>query len=455
MVKKELLLLNKLKSSSDMDYLKRIADEELSLRLEAFGAVQINGPKWCGKTTTAERQAKSVVKLQDPDKRAGYLATIRTKPSILLKGETPRLIDEWQDAPILWDAVRTTVDQRKLKGQFILTGSTVIKKKNEKDTPEEERRMHTGTGRISTMTMYPMSLYESTESSGEISFLELFDNKDLDIDGITSKLSIEELIMAACRGGWPDSLSVTSDKAKLLIAKDYLNKVCNEDISNIDDVQRNPELTRLILRSYARNLCTLAKKSAMLDDVKAEMETTAQTTFDEYVDALKRLFVIEDIEAWCPAIRSASAIRSGKKRCFIDPSIAVAAMGASPKTLELDLKTFGFVFECMCIRDLKVYSQSMGGKVSYYHDRYGLEADIVLHLDDQRYALIECKLGSRDIDEGAKHLLEMQKLIREKNETEKQMPLREPDLLIVLTGGEIAYTREDGIKVIPLGCLKD
>ena len=438
-----------------MDYLKRIADEELSLRLEAFGAVQINGPKWCGKTTTAERQAKSVVKLQDPDKRAGYLATIRTKPSILLKGETPRLIDEWQDAPILWDAVRTTVDQRKLKGQFILTGSTVIKKKNEKDTPEEERRMHTGTGRISTMTMYPMSLYESTESSGEISFLELFDNKDLDIDGVTSKLSIEELIMVACRGGWPDSLSVTSDKAKLLIAKDYLNKVCNEDISNIDDVQRNPELAKLILRSYARNLCTLAKKSAMLEDVKAEMETTAQSTFDEYVDALKRLFVIEDIDAWCPAIRSASAIRSSKKRCFIDPSIAVAAMGASPKTLELDLKTFGFVFECMCIRDLKVYSQPMGGKVSYYHDRYGLEADIVLHLDDQRYALIECKLGSRDIDEGAKHLLEMQKLIREKNETEKQMPLREPDLLIVLTGGEIAYTREDGVKIIPLGCLKN
>lgn len=438
-----------------MDYLKRIADDELTLRLEAFGAVQIKGPKWCGKTTTAEQQAKSVVKLQDPDKRDGYLATIRTKPSILLKGETPRLIDEWQDAPILWDAVRNAVDERKLKGQFILTGSTVIKNKSEKDIPEEQKRMHTGTGRISTMMMYPMSLYESKDSSGEISFLELFDNKELDIDGITSKLSIEELIMLACRGGWPDSLSVTSDKAKLLIAKDYLNKVCEDDISRVDDVQRNPELARLILRSYARNICTLAKKSAMLADVKAEMEATAQSTFDEYVDALKRLFVIEDIDAWCPAIRSASAIRSGKKRCFIDPSIAVAAMGASPKLLELDLKTFGFIFECMCIRDLRVYSQAMGGKVSYYHDRYGLEADIVLHLDDQRYALIECKLGTREIDEGAQHLLEMQGLIREKNKTEKQMPLREPDLLIVLTGGEFAYTREDGVKVIPLGCLKD
>lgn len=440
---------------ADKEYLSRIADDELALRLEAFGAVQIKGPKWCGKTTTAEQQAKSFIKLQDPDKREGYLATARTKPSILLKGETPRLIDEWQDVPILWDAVRNAVDQRGLKGQFILTGSTVIKNNGDEDTREEQRQMHTGTGRIATMTMYPMSLYESKESSGEISFLELFDNKSLDIDGITSKLSIEELIMLACRGGWPDSLNVKSEKAQLLIAKDYLNKVCEDDISRVDGVQRNPELARLILRSYARNLCTLAKKTAMLADVKVEMETTVQATFDEYVDALKRLFVIEDIDAWCPAIRSATAIRSGKKRCFIDPSIAVAAMGASPKSLELDLKTFGFIFECMCIRDLRVYSQAMGGRVSYYHDRYGLEADIVLHLDDQRYALIECKLGSRDIDEGAKHLLQLQELIRERNKTEKQMPLREPDLLIVLTGGEFAYTREDGVKVIPLGCLKD
>ncbi|MGN0007483.1 MAG: ATP-binding protein [Alistipes sp.] len=436
-------------------YLSRIADEELALRLEAFGAVQIKGPKWCGKTTTAEQHAASVIKLQDPDKREGYLATARTKPSILLKGEIPRLIDEWQDAPVLWDAVRNTVDERGKKGQFILTGSTVIKNNGEKSTPEEHRRMHTGTGRIATMTMYPMSLYESRESSGEISVCELFDNKSLDIDGITSQLSVEDLIMAACRGGWPDSLNVNNDRAKLLIAKDYLNKVCEDDISRIDDVKRNPELARLVLHSYARNLCTLAKKSEMLKDVKVEMETTVQATFDEYVDALKRLFVIEDIDAWCPAIRSATAIRSGKKRCFIDPSIAVAAMGTSPKSLELDLKTFGFIFECMCIRDLRIYSQAMNGRVSYYHDRYGLEADVVLHLDDQRYALIECKLGSRDIDNGAKHLLQLQELIREHNKTEQQIPLREPDLLIVLTGGEFAYTREDGVKVIPLGCLKN
>lgn len=434
-----------------MEYLKRIADGQLALRLEAFGAVQIKGPKWCGKTTTAEQQARSVIKLQNPDTRAGYLATARTKPSILLKGETPRLIDEWQDAPVLWDAVRNAVDERGLKGQFILTGSTVIDDNGE----EAQRRMHTGTGRISSMTMYPMSLYESRESNGSISLQRLFDDPEFDIDGETSALSIEQIIFAACRGGWPASLNVKSDRAKLFIAKDYVNVICDEDISKVDNVRRNPVLVRLILRSYARNLCTLVQKTKMLADITVEMETTSMTTFEDYVGALERLYVIEDIDAWCPAIRSATAIKSSKKRSFVDPSIAVAAMGASPSSLELDLRTFGFVFECMCIRDLKVYSQALGGRVSYYRDRYGLEADIVLHLDDGRYALVECKLGSRDIEEGAKHLLEIKRLIRQKNETEKQMPLREPDLLIVLTGGELAYTREDGVKVIPLGCLKD
>ena len=436
-----------------MEYLKRIADEQLALRLEAFGAVQIKGPKWCGKTTTAEQFAKSKIKLQDPDKRAGYLVTARTKPSILLRGETPRLIDEWQDAPALWDAVRNAVDERKAKGQFILTGSTVIEDGENK--PEEQRRLHTGTGRISPMTMYPMSLYESNESTGDISLKELFDNSALDIDGIVSKLSIEDLIWAACRGGWPGSLDKMSRKAKLLIAKDYFDVICDEDMSRIDDTRRNPELVRLILHSYARNVCTLAKKTSMLSDVKIEMETVSLSTFDDYVNALKRLFVIEDIDAWCPSIRSSTSIRSGKKRCFVDPSIAVAALGASPQTLALDLNTFGFIFECMCIRDLKVYSSAMGGNISYYHDRYGLEADIVLHLDDYRYALIECKLGSRDIDDGAKHLNELKNLIREHNRELPHMPLREPDLLIILTGGEYSYIREDGVKVIPLGCLKN
>ena len=429
-----------------MEYLKRIADNELKLRLEAFGAVQIKGPKWCGKTTTAEMQAKSVLKMQDPDTRDGYLATAGIKPSLLLNGATPRLIDEWQVAPVLWDAVRNAVDERQKKGQFILTGSTVI---------DNSDIMHTGTGRISTMPMYPMSLYESLESNGLVSLRELFDNPAADIDGISSGLTVEELIFAACRGGWPASLDNMGDNAKLMIARDYVEAICDEDISKVDNVRRNPVLARLVLRSYARNLCTLAKKTNILKDVSFEAEGTSIKTLDDYIGALERLFVIDDIPAWNPAVRSATVIRTGNKRCFVDPAIAVAAAGLSPEVLSVDLKTFGFIFECLCMRDLKIYSQSLGGKLSYYHDRYGLEADAVLHLQDGRYALVECKLGSRDIEAGAAHLLELSNLIKARNAVDSQVQLRLPDLMIVLTGGSMAYTRPDGVKVIPVGCLKD
>ena len=347
---------------------------------------------------------------------------------------------------MLWDAVRSAVDERRTKGQFILTGSTVV---------DDDEIMHSGTGRISKMAMYPMSLYESGESGGQVSLRRLFDDKDFDIDGIRSDLSVERLVFAACRGGWPASLDDMSIDARLLIAKDYVDIICNEDISRVDKTRRDPSLARLIMRSYARNLCTLAKKTSMLADVAVEKEGLSMKTFDDYVGAFEKLFVIEDVEAWCPAIRSATVIRSGKKRCFVDPSIAVAALGASPSSLELDLKTFGFIYECMCMRDLKVYSQALGGRLSYYRDRYGLEADAVLHLADGRYALVECKLGSREIEDGARHLVSLRELIRQRNESERQMPLRLPDLLIVLTGGELAYTRADGVKVIPLGCLKD
>ena len=429
-----------------MDYLERIADGQLRLFLEAFGAVQIKGPKWCGKTTTAAMQAKSVLQMQDPDKRESYLTTARTRPSLLLKGDTPRLIDEWQVAPVLWDSVRHAVDSRRERGQFILTGSTVV---------ESKEIMHTGTGRIAQMQMYPMSLYESQESSGEISLQALFDHKDLDIDGIMSDLSIEKLIFAACRGGWPASLEKMSEKAKLLIAKKYVDIICNEDISRVDERQRNPALARLIMRSYARNICSLAKKTQMLSDVSAEMEGTALSTFNDYVSALEKLFVIDDIEAWNPSIRSKTVIRTGKKRCFTDPSIAVAVSGASPQSLEQDLLSFGFIYESLCMRDLRVYSQALGGRLSYYRDRNGLEADAVLHLSDGRYALIECKLGSRDIEDGAKHLLELKRLVQQQNEENPKHPIRLPDLLMVLTGGEMAYTREDGVRVVPIGCLKD
>ncbi len=430
-----------------MKYLARIADQTLQERLEAFGAVLIEGPKWTGKTTTAEQQAKSIIKLQDPDKRSEYIATAATMPSLLLKGEQPRLIDEWQDAPIIWDAVRTSIDKSGgIAGQYILTGSNTI---------DRDKIHHTGTGRISRMKMFPMSLWESQESSGEISIKKLFDNPTYDIDGAKSGLNVPGLINAACRGGWPATLQLTQN-ASMKIAKGYVNSICENDISSVDKKQRNSKIAKQIMRSYARNISTLAKKTSILADITASGNISiSMNTFDDYISALEKLFVIQDIDAWCPSIRSKTAIRSMPKRCFVDPSIAVAAMGVNAVALETQLKTFGFIFEQMCIRDLKAYTYDFDSNISYYRDRYGLEADLVLHLEDGRYALIECKLGINEIEEGAKHLIEIKKLILEHNKTEKQVPLREPDLLIVITGGQIAYTRPDGVKVIPLACLKD
>ena len=430
-----------------MEYFSRVADQMLRDRLEAFGAILIEGPKWTGKTTTAEQLSKSVIKMQDPDNASEYLATASAKPSLLLKGEQPRLIDEWQDAPVIWDAVRTAVDQSGgTPGQYILTGSNTV---------DKTQIRHTGTGRITRMMMYPMSLWESKDSSGEVSLHKLFYNPSYNIDGATSKLDIPELIRVACRGGWPATLQLGS-KASIMIAKDYVKTVCNEDISAVDKKERNSKIATQIMRSYARNISTLAKKTNILTDVTAsENIDISMDTFDDYVGALEKLFVIQDIDAWCPAIRSKSAIRSAPKRCFVDPSIAVAAMNINAEGFETQLKTFGFVFEQMCARDLRAYTSDFDSHLSYYRDRYGLEADLVLHLADGRYALIECKLGSREIDDGAKHLLEIKHLIQERNKTEKQVPLREPDLMIVMTGGKMAYTRPDGVKVIPLACLKD
>lgn len=428
-----------------MEYYKRIVDKELELKLNAFGATLIVGPKWCGKTTTAIQKSKSILDLQDPDNKEMYLDTANKKPSLLLIGENPRLIDEWQDAPILWDAIRKDVDKRGEDGLYILTGST---SKNVKTA-------HTGTGRISTLKMYPMSLYESKESNGSISLKELFDNPNYDIDGIQSNLKFEDLVFAVCRGGWPSSLFKKSDEAKLLVAKDYFKQIYNTDISAIDNVKRNPKWTQALLKSYARNIATLVKQKTILEDVKSNADTISLETLTTYIDALERLHIIEDIDAWCPSIRSKSVIRASKKRMFTDPSIAVAAMGLSPSYFNTDLKTFGFLFECLCIRDLKVYSSALGGEISYYHDRYGLEADAVLHLDDGRYALIEFKLGSKEIEEGAKHLLKIKELVKEYNKTEKQCPLREPDLLMIITSTDMAYTRNDGVKIVPIGCLKD
>lgn len=427
------------------DYIERICDNELELKLEAFGAVHIVGPKWCGKTTTAKQYAKSFIEMQDPDKRETYIETAKIQPSNLLKGENPRLIDEWQIAPNLWDAVRVSVDRRNEEGLYILTGSNSIDKSN---------IMHTGTGRIDSLNMYPMSLYESKESNGTVSLKDLFNNPNILDDGCKSDLSIDDLIFAACRGGWPSSLNKKNDKAKLLIAQSYFESLCREDMSNVDGVKRDETATRLLLRSYARNISTLASNKSIIRDINANYDMS-ETTFYDYIKTLKKLYVVQDVEAWCPSIRSKSAIQSTDKKELVDPSLVVAALGVDPEYFNIDLKTFGFIFETLCIRDLKVYSNALGGRVSYYHDRYGLEADCVLHLKDGRYALIEIKLGSSQIDEGAEHLCELENLISKYNEKEKQCPIRLPDLKIVLTGTEFGYKRADGVYVVPIGCLKD
>ena len=425
-----------------INYKKRIADDLLDLKLDSFGATLIIGPKGCGKTTTAKQKAKSVIEFQDEDKRENYLAVAETMPSKLLIGENPRLFDEWQDAPKIWGAIRKSIDDRNESGLYILTGSS----------SQDVKTPHTGTTRISTLKMYPMSLYESNESSGEISLLELFSKKNMNF--VESKLSIDELIFAICRGGWPRALLNKTQESQLEIANDLFYQTCHRDISNIDNVKRNPLWAEKILKSYSRNICTLAETKTIFADVNSTTEIS-KTTYYDYVEALEKLYIIEDIPAWCPSIRSKGAIRASNKRNLIDPSIAVAALGVTPDYFNTDFKTLGFLFESLCIRDLKIYSSKMNGEISYYHDRYGLEADAVLHLRDGRYALMEFKLGTKEIDEGAKHLCEIERLINEYNEKEKQCPLRLPDLKIVITGSQFGYKREDDVFVIPIGCLKN
>lgn len=420
-------------------YLKRIIDDDLYKYLTMIGAVLIIGPKWCGKTTTAERHTKSVLKLQDKDNYKSNMMWADIEPSRLLKGEKPRLIDEWQVAPVLWDSVRTSVDDTEGYGLYILTGSTVV---------NEEEIMHSGTGRIHRLLMRPMSLYESGESNGQISIMELFDNPDLDINECESELTMDELIFASCRGGWPDSLHQKTREGKLFVAYSYLENICNTDVSAVDGIKRDPDRVRLLLRSIARNDSTLAKNQTIINDMNANFMDISRPTYYSYVDALKKLFVLEDQRGWSPNIKSKTAIRSGNKKVFIDPSIAVAALNANPESMEKDLNTFGFIFENLCIRDLNVYTNTYGGKISYYHDKSDLEVDCVVHLRDGRYALIECKLGRNRIEEGAKNLLKINKLI------EKNDKVDNPTFLAVLTGGKYAYTRKDGVKVIPIGCLR-
>ncbi len=424
-----------------MQYRKRVVDDALDFKLETFGATLIVGPKGCGKTTTAKQHAKSVIELQDEDNRDAYLSVAESQPSRLLVGANPRLIDEWQDAPKLWGAVRKSVDDRQENGLYILTGSS----------SQNVEVPHTGTMRISRLEMLPMSLHESGESNGQVSLSSLFDRPE-EFEGCESALDVDSVIFAICRGGWPRAVNNKTKRSQLAIAKDLFVQTCNVDASNIDQTKRNPRWVEAVLRSYARNICTLAETKTIRADVLAANDIS-ETSFFDYIGALEKLYLICDVPAWCPAIRSKAAIRASKKRNFVDPSLAVAALGISPDYFNTDFKTLGFLFESLCIRDLKVYSAARGGSVSYYRDRYGLEADCVLHLEDGRYALIEFKLGQTEIDEGAKHLCKLEELVKKANEKEQQCPLPLPTLKLVITATQYGYRRDDGVFVLPIGCL--
>ncbi len=426
-----------------MKYVRRIIDQDLDLRVKAFGGINIVGPKGCGKTSTAKERCKTFIEFEDEDKRKGYLEVANTMPSLFLDYPLPILFDEWQDAPSVWGLVRKTSDDTNCFGTFFLTGSSA-KKVN---TP------HSGTTRISTVEMYPMSLYESGESNGKISLKELFDNPGKEISAI-SPLTLPDLIKATCRGGWPRTLQIKDEAAKMLIAKDYFYQVVNEDISRIDGVKRDPEYTKAILKSYARNIGTLSKKNVLLED-SARSLGFSEDTFDRYVEKLKELYIIKDYDAWNPQIRSEKSLRSPKKHMFIDPSLAIAALEISPLYFSQDLDLFGHIFESLVYRDLTVYSQALHGSLSHYHDMFDLEVDSVLHLGDGRYALIEIKLGTKDIQKGESNLLEVERLIKESNKSHDSLKMRLPDLKIIITAGEFAYTLPSGVKVIPIGCLKD
>lgn len=418
-------------------YMHRIADKLLLERLEASGAVLVEGPKWCGKTRTSLEIAKSHLFMQDPDKRNSYLKTADVKPSLLLQGDTPRLLDEWQIAPVLWDAVRFTVDQRGESGQFILTGSAV---------PQDNVVEHTGTGRIARLVMRPMSLYESRESNGAISLRDLFEGKK-ELEEISS-LTIEKIAFAIVRGGWPASV-LDKEKVALRRAIDYVEAVINKDVSKVDGIEKNPVRVRMLLRSLARNISTFASMQKIADDITmGNEESLSVKSISQYMNALNRIFVTEDIPAWSPALRSKTTIRTSPKRQFVDPSIATAVMRLTPQRLLDDFNYLGFLFESLCDRDLRIYAEANDGEVFHYHDKNELEANAVICLNDGRWAAVEIKLGSREIETAAKSLI----ALKSKINTEK---MREPSFLMILTGTEFAYQRKDGVLVVPLGCLKD
>lgn len=435
-----------------MEYIRRIVDYELNIRKEAFNAINIIGPKGCGKTRTAKERCNTIIEFQDEEKRDGYLAVAETSPKLFLNNPKPILFDEWQDAPKVWGTIRKDCDDNPDHiGEYYLTGSSSKKV----DTP------HTGTGRITELIMYPMTLWETGESNGTISISKIVEDKEYEFEGAMSTLTLEELFFAVCRGGWPRCMALKSDKAKLEIAKDYYRQIYQTDISSIDKVKRNPEWARTLIWSYARNMATKAKKSNIFADVKATQNVT-DVTLDNYVEKLKELFVIKDIDAWTPQIRSKTAIRSGKKHIFVDPSIGIAALGINPGYFNNDLDLFGHVFENLVVRDLLVYAEAHNAHILHYSDDTGLEADAVYQINDGRYALIEIKVGSNKIPEAEKSLLKFNEVIRKhneqalKNSEHPKVMYREPSALIIICAtATMGYTTDNGVKIIPIGCLRD
>ena len=435
-----------------MDYISRIVDTVIDRKMTAFNAVNIVGPKGCGKTRTAKERCETIIEFQDEDKREGYLAVAETAPKLLLKNKKPILFDEWQDAAKIWGAIRKDCDDNPDSvGEYYLTGSTSRKI----DTP------HTGTGRISELLMYPMTLFETMESNGSVSLSRIVEDDSYDIDGSTSDLSLEALFHIVCRGGWPRCMALKGEEAKLEIAKDYFRQIYQKDVNAVDKVRRNPELVRTLLWSYARNMATTAKKTSIFADVKATQNATDATLYS-YVDILEQLFVLRDIDAWTPQIRSKTAIRSAKKHIFVDPSIGLAALGIDPDYFNNDLDLFGHAFENLVLRDLIVYADAHNARILHYTDDSGVEADAVYQMADGRYALIEIKVGAGKIPEAEKSLLQFKKVIMNHNEEALKNPehpravYREPSALIVIcANAPMSYTTESGVKVVPIGCLKD
>ncbi|WP_244924896.1 ATP-binding protein [Actinomyces bowdenii] len=416
------------------NYIPRIADSGLSRALRASGAVQVKGPKWCGKTSTSLQAAASVIYLQDPDRSASYLSLAEMKPSVLLEGETPRLIDEWQMAPQLWDAVRFAVDRRGEPGQFILTGSSI---------PGVEGA-HSGVGRIERLVMRTMTLAEAGDSSSQVSLQGLFDGEH-GVAGL-SALDVEGLARVLCRGGWPTAvLNEGGDEAGRQ-ARAYVDGLIDSDVSRMDGVRRNATRMRELMRSYARNVSTQASQATIAADLASNDASMAPNTVSDYLDALARSYVIEDLPAWNPALRSKTAVRTSPTRHFVDPSIGLAVMRATPAGLLRDVETLGLQFESLCVRDLRVYAEAADGTVFHYRDKTGLEADAVVVLADGRWAPIEVKMGEARVDEAARHL----RSLAQRVDVDR---MGEPSFLAVLTAGAAAYRRDDGVLVIPLACL--